>query len=105
MIIDTEKFCGWKLKKLIKLINLAIDIDFDFQECGLNHESKYVWLASEDYAPCFFADIEGNVGVSVTCGECGSEEEFWLEEDKSHAAQKALELAESHVCDCKQEEV
>ena len=105
MIIDTSKFCDWELKKLMKLINLAIDIDFDFQECGLNENSGNVWLFSYDYASCLFADINGSVGVSVTCGECGCESEFWLKEEKSHAAREALKLVESHACKCKQEEV
>ena len=67
MIIDTSKFCGWELKKLIKLMDLAIDVDFDFQECGRNPWSGHVWLLSEGYASCFFVDLNEDVGVSVTC--------------------------------------
>lgn len=105
MIIDTSKFSGWELKKLMKLIDLAIDIDFDFQECRANPWSGYVWLASEDYASCLFVDLDEDVGVSVTCGECGAEEEFLLGEEKSyaaHAARAALKLAEGHVCRCEE---
>lgn len=100
MTIDTSKFFGRELKKLMKLIDLAIEINFDFQECGRNTVSGYVWLVSEDYASCFFVDLNEDVGVSVTCGECGAEKEFWLEEEKSHAARAALKLAKSYVCKC-----
>lgn len=104
MKIDTEKFCGWELRKLMKLIELAIDIDFDFQECGLNEGSGNVWLVGYEYLSCFFADIEGNVGVCATCVKCGAEKEFWLEKDTREEALEAFELAESHVCECKQGE-
>ena len=79
-------------------------VESDFQECGLNEGSGNVWLVGYEYLSCFFADIEGNVGVCATCVKCGAEKEFWLEKDTREEALEAFELAESHVCECKQGE-